>query len=258
MISAASALEIFAAVFAANPIYYILLLLLMTFGGILIIVSVHLIPVGGAPAAMAQATGVGTGTTQLAAGVGPAGMLAAASAYSVSGNGLISILLGGIGSGIMIAIVMLISNIGYIYGIGIPLASGKAIRDPITKDRQDIYVSKGTEGHGIPTAAFVSGIAGGLIGGVGGSLIYIVLILTAPENIGAAGTYAKAAAAIIISIALFFINAVIASYNIGGTIEGYYDPKFKRLPKAVIVSAAITFICGIMCIFTFIQIGEMV
>ena len=258
MMAAASALEIFAAVFAANPIYYILLLLLMTIGGILIIVSVHLIPVGGAPAAMAQATGVGTGTTQLAAGVGLAGMLAAASAYSVSGNGLISILLGGIGSGIMIAIVMLISNIGYIYGIGIPLASGKATRDPITKDRQDIYVSKGTEGHGIPTAAFVSGIAGGLIGGVGGSLIYTVLILIAPENIGAASTYAKAAAAIIISIALFFINAVIASYNIGGTIEGYYDPKFKRLPKAVIVSAAITFICGIMCIFTFIQIGEMV
>jgi len=258
MIIAVPALEIFAAVFAANPIYYIFLLLLITIGGILIIVSVHLIPVGGAPAAMAQATGVGTGTTQLAAGVGLAGMLATASAFSVSENAVISILLGGIGSGIMIAIVMLVSNIGYIYGIGIPLASGKMARDPITKDRQDVYVSKGTEGHGIPTAAFVSGIVGGLIGGLGGSLIYTILILISFENSTAEIAYMKAAAAIIISIALFFVNAVIASYNIGGTIEGYYDPKFKRLPRAVIVSAVVTFICGIMCIFTFIQIGEII
>ncbi|MCK5217199.1 MAG: tetrahydromethanopterin S-methyltransferase subunit D, partial [Methanosarcinales archaeon] len=37
-------------------------IILITIGGILIGLGVHFIPVGGAPAAMAQATGVGTGT----------------------------------------------------------------------------------------------------------------------------------------------------------------------------------------------------
>jgi N5-methyltetrahydromethanopterin:coenzyme M methyltransferase subunit D len=256
--TASIAVETFAAVFAANPVYYVILLLLMTIGGILIVVSVHLIPVGGAPAAMAQATGVGTGTTQLAAGTGLTGMLTAVSAFAVSGDVLISVVLGGIGSSIMIAVVMLISNIVYIYGVGIPLASGKAVRDPITKDRQDTYVSKGTEGHGVPTAAFVSGMVGGFIGGVGGSLIYVILIMIYIENAGFESVYTKTAAAIIVSVALFFVNAVIASYNIGGTIEGYYDPKFKKLPKAVIVSAAMTLICGAMCLFAFILIGEII
>lgn len=239
--------------FPENPLYQLLMLLLMTLGGVLITISVHLIPVGGAPAAMAQATGVGTGTTQLAAGAGLTGLLVAVSVYVLSENLLLCILLGGVGSAIMIAIVMLISNIGYIYGIGITPASGKAIRDPITKDRQDIYVSKGTEGHGIPTAAFLSGVAGGIVGGIGGSLIFAALI----KSCGLPATAAALTipAAVILSTALFFINAVIASYNIGGTIEGFYDPKFKKLPKAIAVSAVITLICGILCLFIMIQFG---
>ncbi|MDL2260759.1 tetrahydromethanopterin S-methyltransferase subunit D [Methanimicrococcus sp. OttesenSCG-928-J09] len=234
-----------------NPLYQLLLLLLITLGGVLITISVHLIPVGGAPAAMAQATGVGTGTTQLAAGAGLTGLLVAVSIYLLSENPLLCILLGGIGSAIMIAIVMLVSNIGYIYGIGITPASGKAVRDPITKDRQDIYVSKGTEGHGIPTAAFFSGIAGGIVGGIGGSLIFVALLKA--TGLPTAATALTMPDAVILSIALFFINSVIASYNIGGTIEGFYDPKFKKLPKAAIVSAIITFICGILCLFIMIQ-----
>lgn len=234
------------------------LLFFVTLGGVLITVSVHMIPVGGAPAAMAQATGVGTGTTQLAAGAGLTGLLVSVSVHVLSGGPLLSILLGGIGSAVMIAIVMLVSNIGYIYGVGIPLASGKAVRDPITKDRQDIYVSKGTEGHGIPTAAFVSGIAGGIIGGIGGSLIFISLLETQtavfPDFSGPSAAV-SGTIAIILAIALFFINAVIASYNIGGTIEGYYDPKFKKLPKAVIVSAVMTFVCGFMSLYIMIQAG---
>ncbi|WNY23945.1 hypothetical protein MmiHf6_12690 [Methanimicrococcus hongohii] len=238
--------------FIADPINQLILLLLITLGGVLITISVHLIPVGGAPAAMAQATGVGTGTTQLAAGAGLTGLLVAASVYLLSGNALLCLLLGGIGSAVMIAIVMLISNIGYIYGVGIPPASGKAVRDPITNDRQDIYVSKGTEGHGVPTAAFLSGIIGGIVGGIGGSLIFVALMKSPDLPLETATV--TIANAIILSIALFFVNAVIASYNIGGTIEGFYDPKFKKLPKAVIVSAIITLICGIMCLFIMIQL----
>lgn len=239
--------------FPEDPFYQLFLLALITLGGILITISVHLIPVGGAPAAMAQATGVGTGTTQLAAGAGLTGLLVAVSVYILSGEDLLCVLLGGIGSAIMISVVMLVSNIGYIYGIGIPPASGKAQRDPITKDRQDTYVSKGTEGHGVPTAAFISGIGGGMLGGVGGSLIFIALL----KSPGLLQTLIPAIMpiAVILSIALFFVNAVIASYNIGGTIEGFYDPKFKRVMKAVIVSAVITLICGVMCLYTMIQFG---
>ncbi|MBZ3936112.1 tetrahydromethanopterin S-methyltransferase subunit D [Methanimicrococcus blatticola] len=239
-----------------NIILFLIASLLITLGGVLITISVHLIPVGGAPAAMAQATGVGTGTTQLAAGAGLTGLLVAVSVHLLSGDVLLSIILGGIGSAIMISIVMLISNIGYIYGIGIPLASGKAVRDPMTKDRQDIYVSKGTEGHGIPTAAFLSGIVGGIIGGIGGSLIYSVIYTVLHSQTDFVfSTPAALTISILLSISIYFINAVIASYNIGGTIEGYYDPKFKKLPKAIIVSAVMTFICGIMSLFIVIQQG---
>ncbi|MCL2141921.1 MAG: tetrahydromethanopterin S-methyltransferase subunit D [Methanimicrococcus sp.] len=232
----------------------LVLLILIIIGGILITSSVHLIPVGGAPAAMAQATGVGTGTTQLAAGAGLTGLLVTASVSTLTDNFLIVLLLGGIGSAIMISLVMLISNAGYIYGVGCPPASGKAARDPITKDRQDIYVSKGTEGHGVPTVCFVSGLIGGFFGGVGGALIFESL-----SQIGVGGLltspYAAVSLITIISIAIFFVNAVIASYNIGGTIEGFHDPKIKKLPRCIFVSAVVTFFCGLLSLIAFYNLG---
>lgn len=235
-----------------DPFHFLLLFLMTVLGGVLITVSVHMIPVGGAPAAMAQATGVGTGTTQLAAGAGLTGLLVAIAVSVETDNLFIGLLLGGIGSAVMIALVMLISNIGYIYGIGVPPASGKAVRDPITKDRQDIYVSKGTEGHGIPTSSFISGVFGGFIGGVGGSLIFESFARSVSIHY-LNFSYTSIVLAVVLSIALFFINAVIASYNIGGTIEGFYDPKFKKLPRAILVSAAITGIFGMICLFTIIN-----
>ena len=48
----------------------LLLIGAITVGGVLIGGGVHFIPVGGAPAAIATATGVGTGTAMLAAGGG--------------------------------------------------------------------------------------------------------------------------------------------------------------------------------------------
>ncbi|MCL2549896.1 MAG: tetrahydromethanopterin S-methyltransferase subunit D [Methanimicrococcus sp.] len=237
----------------SDPVYIFTLLLLVTFGGILITLSVHLIPVGGAPAAMAQATGVGTGTTQLAAGAGLTGLLIAVSVSAATQNFFFTILLGGIGSAVMIALVMLMSNVGYIYGVGVPPASGKTVRDPLTNDRQDIYVSKGTEGHGVPTASFISGVFGGFLGGASGSLIFEVFIRMDPVLSASAVVLA-----VVLSISLFFINAVIASYNIGGTIEGFYDAKFKRLPRAVAVSATVTFICGALCLLTLINFGGII
>ncbi|MBQ1447606.1 MAG: tetrahydromethanopterin S-methyltransferase subunit D, partial [Solobacterium sp.] len=43
--------------------------------------------------------------------------------------------------------------------------------DPITKWNQEKYKTPGTEGHGIPTVCYISGIIGGLLGGAGGGLV---------------------------------------------------------------------------------------
>ena len=62
----------------------LLWIVVITIGGALISQSVHFVPVGGAPAAMAQATGIGTGTVQLAAGAGLTGLVSAAYMMNVT------------------------------------------------------------------------------------------------------------------------------------------------------------------------------
>jgi tetrahydromethanopterin S-methyltransferase subunit D len=221
----------------------ILLILLLMIGGILVTAAVHFVPVGGAPAAMAQTTGVGTGTTMLATGSGLTGLVSAgfmmeSVGYDISNLPLV-LASGAVGAMLMICITMLMGNIVYIFGVGVVPSSAKVKFDPITKLRQDLYVSKGTEGHGIPTVSFVSGTIGGLLGGIGGSLVYWTL-LEINHNPAMSGIFA---------IGFFFLNAVIASYNIGGTIEGFHDPKFKRLPKAIVVSTVASLMCSIVAVF---------
>ena len=67
----------------------ILWILAIVIGGTLISISVHFISVGGAPAAMAQATGIGTGTVMLAAGAGIAGIIAAGAVMDLNNAGFI-------------------------------------------------------------------------------------------------------------------------------------------------------------------------
>ncbi len=225
---------------------------IITVGGVLITFSVHLIPVGGAPAAMAQATGIGTGTTQLAAGAGLTGLLTAGAVSVVTDSLFYPLILGAVVSALMVALIMYISDLVYVYGVGCPLSSGKLSRDPFTGDRQDTYVSKGTEGHGIPTVCFASGLAGGLTGGFGGSLIYLALLAAAQTGL----TFMTAASlAAVLSIALFYTNAVIASYNIGGTIEGFHDPKMKKLPRGLAASAVMSVLCGFFAVLTVLMFG---
>ena len=57
-------------------------ILLIAISGTLICLGVHFVPVGGAPAAMAQATGIGTGTVELAAGSGLVGLITGAYMYA--------------------------------------------------------------------------------------------------------------------------------------------------------------------------------
>jgi len=215
-----------------------IVILEIVIGGLFVGVGVHFVPVGGAPAAMAQATGVGTGTVQLAAGSGLTGLLSAGLMMSVTDNMLLIVISGAVGAMIMIDATMIVGNWVYIYGVGVPPVSAKTDYDPITKDPQPPYISAGTVGHGIPTVSFVSGTIGGFLGGAGGSLIYYAL-MNVNGNPGLSGFFA---------IGIFVVNAVLASYNIQGTIEGFHDPKFKRVPKAVQACAAASLIVGIIAV----------
>ncbi|MEN4006174.1 MAG: tetrahydromethanopterin S-methyltransferase subunit D [Methanobacteriaceae archaeon] len=228
----------------------LLLIGAVTVGGILIGGGVHFIPVGGAPAAIATATGVGTGTAMLAAGGGMTGLITAA---AMTGQPLWLILAAGaVGSALMLGITMLVGNWVYVWGVGCVPASAKVDTDPITKMNQDKYVTPGTEGHGIPTVCFVSGIIGGLLAGIGGGLIYYYLYGALVElpayapPIGVPVSVSAATLAGIFALGVFFINAVIASYNIGGTIEGFHDPKFKRLPRGILACFIASLIVGIV------------
>jgi tetrahydromethanopterin S-methyltransferase subunit D len=52
----------------------------------------------------------------------------------------------------------------------------------------------------------------------------------------------------IFAVGMFLVNAVLAAYNITGTIEGPHDPKFKRFPRDIIASAVASAVCGIVAI----------
>jgi tetrahydromethanopterin S-methyltransferase subunit D len=146
-------------------------------------------------------------------------------------------------------------NFIYVFGMGIPAASGKVKVDPITGDTQPEFKSQGTEGHGLPFVSFVGGVIGGILGGAGGTLIYLELLelykATLPTMLKATETQIMPIAistAGIFAIGMFLVNAVLTAYNITGTIEGPHDPKFKRWPRSIVASAVATALCGLVAI----------
>ena len=232
-------------------------ILLIAISGTLICIAVHFIPVGGAPAAMAQATGIGTGTVELAAGSGLVGLLTANHLYTNEPGASVALVIaaGAIGSMIMMASVGIACGIMYAYGIGVPFASAQVKRDPITGSRQDIYISKGTQGHGIPTVCYVSGLIGAALGGIGGALIYFVLYglyygaLAATAIDTQTAKLSAAAVAGVFTMGVFYVNSVIPSYGVAGTIEGFHDPKFRRvLPKDAVSSFIVSLMIGVVAV----------
>lgn len=222
-------------------------ILLIGVSGTLICVAVHFIPVGGAPAAMAQATGIGTGTVELAAGSGLVGLITASYMYAQPEATLaLTLAAGATGASIMLASTMLAGGLVYAYGVGTPFASAQVKRDPITRERQDIYVAKGTQGQGIPTICFVSGVIGAGFGGLGGAWIYYILMGIYSPLISTASAVAVAG---VFTMGVFYVNSVIPSYGVGGTIEGVHDPKFRRVvPKDTLTSFAVSLLMGVVAV----------
>jgi tetrahydromethanopterin S-methyltransferase subunit D len=239
-------------VFVFAPIAVIPLLGIIL-GGVLIGFGVHFVPVGGAPAAMGQAPGIATGVAMLAAGAGLAGLFGGA--WAAEFGIVVATVTGAIGGGLMMAITCLMVNVIYVFGMGIPAASGKVTKDPITGDTQAEYKSQGTEGHGLPFISFVGGVIGGLFGGAGGTLIYLELLGVYEEYLPTVfSTTAEQIVPVAVSLAgifavgIFLVNAVLAAYNITGTIEGPHDPKFKRFPRAIVASLVASALCGMVAI----------
>lgn len=201
------------------------LLVSLIIGSTLIGIGVHFIPVGGAPAALSTSAGIPTGAPMITIGMGITGILSAAAV--IGQPYFVIILSGAIGSMIMMSVTMFFSNIVHVYGVGVPLASSNFEKDPITGVVQDEYVSPGTTGHGIPTVSFISGIIGSLFGGIGGSLAFNSIFTVLQNNLQYS-MITNGTIATIFSLLLFFIVAVMASYNIGGTIQGFYDEKFRQ------------------------------
>jgi tetrahydromethanopterin S-methyltransferase subunit D len=243
--------------FGMSMMFFALIAIIV--GGALIGFGVHFVPVGGAPAAMGQAPGIATGVAMLAGGAGLAGLFggAWAAAMDPSPGIVVVCAAGAVGGALMMAITCMFVNVIYVYAMGIPAASGKAKVDPLTGDTQTEFKSQGTEGHGLPFISFVGGIVGGFLGGLGGTLIYYVLlkwvyVAKLATVLGAAAganvTPVAISLAGMFAIGLFLVNAVLAAYNITGTIEGPHDPKFARWPRAVVATAVASAVCGIVAI----------
>jgi len=225
----------------------------MVVGGVLIGFGTHFVPVGGAPAAMGQAPGIATGVAMLAAGAGLAGLFGGA--WAADQGTVVAVVTGAVGGGLMMAITCMMVNFIYVFGMGIPAASGKVKVDPITGDTQPEFKSQGTEGHGLPFVSFVGGVIGGILGGGGGTLIYLMLLdvykATLPTMMKATEAQimpVAISAAGIFAVGMFLVNAVLTAYNITGTIEGPHDPKFKRWPRAIVASAVASALCGLVAI----------
>ena len=225
----------------------------MVVGGVLIGFGTHFVPVGGAPAAMGQAPGIATGVAMLAAGAGLAGLFGGA--WAAGQGTVVAVVTGAVGGGMMMAITCMMVNFIYVFGMGIPAASGKVKVDPITGDTQPEFKSQGTEGHGLPFVSFVGGVIGGLLAGGGGTLIYLMLLdlytATLPTMMKATEAQIMPiaiSAAGIFAVGMFLVNAVLTAYNITGTIEGPHDPKFKRWPRAIVASAVASALCGLAAI----------
>ena len=113
---------------------------------------------------------------------------------------------------------------------------------------QEKYKTPGTEGHGVPCVCFISGLIGAAFGGFGGGLIYYAIY----DAVQSASYFSSAAVSIglaaMLGTGVFFINSVIASYNIGGTIEGMHDPKFKRIGTGALACAIASVVVGIFCV----------
>ena len=208
-------------------------------GGTLVGVCVHFIPCS-AVGAMSATTGIATGPTMLASGAGMMGLMAAA--YNLDNGLALMLASGAIASMLMIALTSVVANITYAFGVGVAPTSGQSEYDRFTGFEQKQCLTPGTDGHGIPTQSFISGVIGAAMGGIGGVLVfYSVYTLISPSI---AQTTAVAMAGII-AVGIYIINGVLPAYTLVGKTEGMTDEKFRTTPKTLYSCLIMSTVSGI-------------
>lgn len=216
-------------------------------GGVLVGICVHFIPAS-AVGAMSASTGIATGPSMLSAGAGMAALLSAS--YSIHDGFYVVLASGAAGSTLMMVLTIMGSNIVNAFGTGVAPASGqtasckgiiKKTKDAISGWDQKPYISPGTDGHGVPVQAHVSGIIGAMIGGTGGALVLFAVYSLLSQKYETAYTISG-----FISAGIFLINCVLPAYTLVGKTEGMFDQKIKKIPSTsvscLIVSSAIALI----------------
>jgi len=239
----------------------ITVLLLIAVGGVLISLGVFFIPIGGAPAAMATATGVATGCEMITIGAGVTGLFLSATLYNQPL--LLVVLAAGVSSAIMMGVTMIAANLILIYGVGAPPAFARKDYDPVTKEPVKPYVTPGTVGHGVPTATYLGGLFGAFLAGIGGALTFSVMyrftsgagfweLFTATSQ--AAPDIAAITLSVITALGAYLINANITAYSIRGVIESWIDPKFEAVPRTLAACFSASLLFGILILLASIAL----
>ena len=156
----------------------------------------------------------------------------------------------------MMVITCLMVNVIYVFGMGIPAASGKVTKDPHHRRhpgrvqepghggaRAPVHLLRGRRHRRRPRRcrrhADLPHAPRRLRTVPAHGLQHDRREQVIPVAVSLAGIFA---------VGIFLVNAVLAAYNITGTIEGPHDPKFKRFPRAIVASLVASALCGMVAI----------
>ncbi|RZN14467.1 MAG: tetrahydromethanopterin S-methyltransferase subunit D [Methanosarcinales archaeon] len=208
-------------------------------GGIIVGICVHFIPAS-AVGAMSASTGIATGPSMLSTGCGLAGLYAAG--YMIGESLPIVVLSGAMGSALMIICTMLLANTICAFGTGVAPVAGSYAKDPITGWRQKPFMSPGTDGHSMPTTTALSGIIGALLGGAGGSLVFVSVYEMISPTLESTTAVTIAG---MVGAGVFLINCVIPAYVLVGKSEGMTDKKMKLMHKTFVSCLIVSVITAV-------------
>ena len=213
-------------------------------GSFLVSIGIHFIPIGGTSASTLRTAGVATNAPIVAIVLGM--ILNLAVLLTIHDSFIYVLLSGSVVCMLSMSVLMFFSNIVDIYGVGVVPTSGNFKKDPITGYIQEDYLSENSNGHGIPTISYISGLIGSFIFGIGGSLIFYMIYISFTTRFY---KFVDGVTSIILSVLLVFVIAIISSFNYGNDNQGFYDKSFKNnIKPAILSSVAIAILMAILYI----------
>lgn len=213
-------------------------------GSFLISIGIHFIPIGGTSASQLKTAGIATNAPVIAIALGM--VLNLAVLLTIHDSFINILLAGSVVCMMTMSVLMFFSNVVDVHGVGVVPSTGKFKKDPITGYMQEDYVSENSNGHGIPTVSYLSGLIGSFLFGIGGSLIFYMIYIS---FITRYFKFVDGVTSVILAVLLFFIIVIISSFNYGNNNQGFYDKSFKNnIRPAVVSSVAIAMLMAVLYI----------